>query len=31
MAALVALFEMTTKSGGTADLDRRHHAALRDR
>jgi len=31
MAAPVALFEMTTKNGGAAGLDRRHHAALRDR
>jgi hypothetical protein len=31
MAAPVALFEMTTKNGGATDLDRRHHAALRNR
>src|SRR5690242_3081087 len=31
MAAPVALFEMTTENGGAADLDRSHHAALRDR
>ena len=30
MAAPVALFEMAAESGGAADLDRSHDAALRD-
>jgi hypothetical protein len=30
MTALVATLEMTAENGGPADLDRMHHAALRD-